>query len=112
MSPTIDVLPGTLEMLLLKTLSGGTAMHGFEVLGWIRDATDGQLVIEEGALYPALHRMEKRGWLTAEWGVSDKGRRAKYYGITRAGRKQLAREEAAWTRYQRAWDRIALAVTP
>lgn len=111
MPAPVDVVPGTLEMLLLKTLSPGTRMHGFEILRWIRDATEGALVIEEGALYPALHRMERRGWLEAEWGVSEKGRRAKYYGITAAGRAELGREEAQWARYARAWDRIVMAVS-
>lgn len=110
MSETIEVVSGTLEMLVLKTLSRGEALHGFEILRWIRDTTRGALVIEEGALYPALHRMERRGWLNGEWGVSEKGRRAKYYGITAAGRKRLADEEVRWTRYVRAWDEIATAV--
>ena len=112
MGATIDVLSGTLEMLVLKTLSRGEALHGFEILRWIRDTTDGALVIEEGALYPALHRLERRGWLASEWGVSEKGRRAKYYGITAEGRSGLAAEESRWTRYVRAWDQIAAAVRP
>lgn len=112
MAEGVDVVRGTLEMLVLKTLSRGEALHGFEVLRWIRDTTEGALVIEEGALYPALHRMERRGWLKAEWGVSEKGRRAKYYRITAAGRAELAREEARWTRYLRAWEQIAVAVRP
>ncbi|HUG40332.1 MAG TPA: PadR family transcriptional regulator [Longimicrobiales bacterium] len=110
MSEAIDVVSGTLELLVLKTLSRGEALHGFEILRWLRDTTGGALVIEEGALYPALHRMERRGWLQAEWGVSEKGRRAKYYGITAEGRAGLAREEGRWTRYVRAWDQIARAV--
>ncbi|MBW3552466.1 MAG: PadR family transcriptional regulator [Gemmatimonadetes bacterium] len=112
MGESVEVVRGTLEMLVLKTLSRGEALHGFEVLRWIRDTTEGALVIEEGALYPALHRMERRGWLKAEWGVSEKGRRAKYYRITAAGRAELAREEARWTRYLRAWEQIAVAVRP
>lgn len=110
MGESIDVVRGTLELLVLKTLSRDEALHGFEILRWLRETTDGALNIEEGALYPALHRMERRGWLGAEWGVSEKGRRAKYYRITAAGRTQLAREEARWTRYLRAWDQIAMAV--
>lgn len=106
---SLDVIQGTLELLVLKTLSRGEALHGFEVLRWLRDATDGELLVEEGALYPALHRMERRGWLTAEWGVSEKGRRAKYYTITAAGRAELRHEEARWLRYVRAWEKIALA---
>lgn len=110
-TPSIDVIPGTLEMLLLKTLSRGESMHGFEILRWLRDTTGGALDIEEGALYPALHRMEKRGWLEADWGVSEKGRRAKYYALTASGAVELGREEARWTRYLSAWDQIAMAVT-
>ena len=112
MAEGVEVVRGTLELLVLKTLSPGEALHGFEVLRWIRDTTEGALVVEEGALYPALHRMEGRGWLKAEWGVSEKGRRAKYYRITAAGRAELAREEARWTRYLRAWEQIAVAVRP
>lgn len=109
MTQSVDVVQGTLELLLLKTLSRGEAMHGFEVLRWIRNTTEGALEVEEGALYPALHRMERRGWLASEWGVSEKGRRAKYYSLTSAGRAELLREEARWTRYVQAWDRIAMA---
>jgi PadR family transcriptional regulator PadR len=105
----IDVIPGTLELLLLKTLSRGYAMHGFEILDWIGESTDGQLLLEEGALYPALHRMEKRRWIRGEWNISEKGRRAKYYTITAAGRAELVREERAWLRYLQAWEQIALA---
>lgn len=95
----LHLLQGTLEHLVLQTLNQGDTMHGFEVLEWIRSTTGGELVIEEGALYPALHRMEKRGWLAAEWGVSPKGRRAKYYRLTKNGRAALASEEAKWGRY-------------
>ncbi len=82
-------------------------MHGFEVLEWIRNTTSGELVIEEGALYPALHRMEKRGWLVADWAVSPKGRRAKYYRLTKKGHAALAREEAKWGRYVEAVAKVA-----
>jgi PadR family transcriptional regulator, regulatory protein PadR len=105
----IDVIHGTLELLLLKTLSRGQAMHGFEILNWIHESTDGQLLLEEGALYPALHRMEKRRWIRGEWNISEKGRRAKYYTITATGRAELVREERAWLRYLQAWEKIALA---
>lgn len=102
----LQLLKGTLELLVLKTLAGNDEMHGFEILDWIRDTTDDELVVEEGALYPALHRMEKRGWLESEWGVSEKGRRAKYYRLTSAGRKAVASEEATWDRYVAAVARI------
>ncbi len=71
--------------------------------------TSGELLVEEGALYPALHRMERRGWIEGEWGVSEKGRRAKFYRITPAGRAQLSKQESAWTRYIGAWEAIARA---
>lgn len=105
----MDVVRGTLELLVLKTLSRGEAMHGFAVLEWIGAATEGELQIEEGALYPALHRLEKKGCVKGVWQVSEKGRRAKYYGLTALGRRQLVREEAEWLRYLRAWERIAAA---
>jgi PadR family transcriptional regulator, regulatory protein PadR len=105
----VDVVQGTLELLVLKTLSRGEAMHGFGILRWLTEVTDGELTVEEGALYPALHRLERRGWLAGEWGVSEKGRRAKYYVITTRGRAELKQEEARWTRYLVAWQRIAAA---
>jgi PadR family transcriptional regulator, regulatory protein PadR len=107
----VDVVQGTLELLVLKTLSRGEAMHGFAILRWLTEVTDGELEVEEGALYPALHRLERRGWLIAEWGVSEKGRRAKYYALTPRGRTELKREEAQWTRYLTAWSRIAEAAS-
>lgn len=108
---SIVVMPGTLELLLLKTLGRGVAMHGFEILRWLRDATDGELLVEEGALYPALHRLEKRRWIQGEWNISEKGRRAKYYTITASGRGELVREEKQWLRYLAAWEKIALAAS-
>jgi transcriptional regulator len=109
--PRTEVLPGTLQLILLKTLSRAEAMHGFQILRWIRDTTDGELLVEEGALYPALHRLERRRWVRAEWRISEKGRRAKYYEITAQGRAQLVREESEWLRHVRAWEKIALAAT-
>ena len=95
--------------MLVKTLSRGAAMHGFEILRWISEQTEGELLVEEGALYPALHRMEKRRWIKGEWNICEKGRRAKYYAVTSAGRTELARGERDWLRYLKAWERIALA---
>jgi transcriptional regulator len=86
-------------------------MHGFAVGRWIRTVTDDALTIEEGALYPALHRMERRGWIVAEWGITDNNRRAKYYQLTRLGRDQLRREESSWTRYVAAVGKI-MTVAP
>ena len=105
---SVDLLQGTLEFLILKTLSWDP-MHGFAIGRWIRKTTDDALEIEEGALYPALHRMERRGWIEAEWGVTSNNRRAKFYAITRLGRDQLRREESSWTRYVAAVSKIMAA---
>ncbi len=102
----IDLIQGTLEFLILQTLSSGEPRHGFGVLRWIRDATGGALSIEEGALYPALHRIERRGWVESEWGLSEKNRKARYYTLTTAGREHLAREETGWREYVRTVNRI------
>lgn len=95
----VNLLQGTLEFLILEALKGGEARHGFAVLSWIRDASQGALEIEEGALYPALHRLERKGWLKSEWGLSEKNRKAKFYALTSAGEKHLAREEVNWGEY-------------
>ena len=97
----LDLLQGTLDLLILKTLTWGPR-HGYAVASWIRETTDQRLQIEEGALYTALHRMEKRGWLEAEWGLSENNRRAKYYQLTSQGRKQLRAKTALWTDYAAA----------
>lgn len=107
MTDQLAVVRGTLELLVLNTLADANPMHGFAILDWIRESTRDALLIEEGALYPALHRMEERGWLAAEWAVSEKGRRAKYYSLTAAGKKALVREEARWSRYVEAMDQVA-----
>ena len=99
MGEALTVVQGTLELLVLKTLAARAPMHGFAILDWIRDSTDDALVVEDGALYPALRRMEKRGWLESAWGVSEKGRRARYYELTPAGRSALDREQTRWERY-------------
>ena len=103
----LPLVQGTLELLVLKTLDAVDEAHGFAILDFIRAATREQLLIEEGALYPALHRMEERGWLTSDWGVSEKGRRAKYYSLTKAGRSALERETKRWSAYVDAVARIA-----
>jgi PadR family transcriptional regulator, regulatory protein PadR len=94
----IDLLQGTLDMLILKALSWNS-MHGYGISSWLEQMTNAALMVEEGSLYPALHRMAKRGWVKAEWGVSENNRRAKYYSLTAAGRKQLVAEAAAWDRF-------------
>ena len=100
-APDLDLLRGTLDLLILKTLSWGP-MHGLAVTRWIERVTSQRLQVEEGALYPALHRMEQRGWLDAEWGYTDNNRKAKFYRLTTAGRRQLAAELSKWSRYTEA----------
>lgn len=101
----VDYLHGTLETLILKTLTGGP-LHGYGIARWIEEATDAALPVEEGSLYPALYRMERRGWVEAEWGTSELGRRAKFYRLTRVGRHQLASDTAAWTAFAAAVNRV------
>lgn len=97
--PTNGPVQGTLELLILKTLLNGEEMHGFAILEWMRATTDDVLVVEDGALYHALHRMLKRGWVASDWGVSEKGRRARYYRLTKAGHEAAAQEQAKWAVY-------------
>lgn len=96
-----DILRGTLDLLVLKALSRGTA-HGYGVARWIEFATGDVLAVGEGTLYPALHRLEERGWISAEWGVSENNRRAKYYTLTSRGRSRLRIEATNWQRYAKA----------
>lgn len=103
-----DLLQGTLGILILKALLPGSA-HGYAVARWIEDATADVLRIEEGSLYPALRRLEDRGWVTAEWGLSENNRRAKFYTLTAAGRKHLRNEAAVWLRYSQAVTRVLRA---
>lgn len=100
-----ELLRDTLDMLILRTLKRGP-MHGYAIAESIEQRSEEDLRIEEGALYPALHRLELRGWLASEWGVSGNNRRAKYYRLTAAGRKQLAAETAHWHRMTTAIARI------
>ena len=99
-APT-EVLRGTLDLLILRAASWRPA-HGYAIARWIEQATDDVLRIEEGSLYPALHRLEARGWIEAEWGASENNRRAKYYALTPKGRAQLRVETATWTRFAKA----------
>ena len=94
----MDVLQGTLDMMVLKALTWGP-MHGYSVLGWLRQTTDGELRIEDAALYPSLHRLEARDLIESEWGLSDNKRRAKFYRLTPDGRKALRAESESWGRY-------------
>jgi PadR family transcriptional regulator, regulatory protein PadR len=89
-------LHGALDLLILKTLSQLGSMHGYGIVMHIRRVSDERLMVEEGSLYPALHRMEQHGWVRASWAVTDYGRKAKWYALTRAGREQLAKSEKNW----------------
>jgi len=104
----MDVLQGTLDMLILQTLQWGP-QHGLGIAQAIRRKSEELLRIEAGSLYPALHRLEQQGWLSSDWKVSDKGQRAKYYRVTRSGKKQLAAEQGKWERLLRA---IQLVMQP
>ena len=101
-------LQGTLDLLVLKALAWGPR-HGYDVARWVRETTHDDLRIEEGALYTALHRMEQRRWLAAEWGLSENNRRAKYYQLTAAGRRELRAQTAAFSRYAAAMFRVLQA---
>jgi PadR family transcriptional regulator, regulatory protein PadR len=101
-----DRLQGTLDMLVLKALASQGRMHGYAITLRIEDVSSNVLRLEEGSLYPALHRMTQSGWLRAEWGASENNRRARYYSITPAGRKQLAEEEENWERLTEAVTRV------
>jgi transcriptional regulator len=100
-----DRLHGTLDALVLKTLSSGPR-HGYAIARWLEETTADAIQVEEGSLYPALYRMEKRGWIEAEWGTSEIGRKAKIYRLTNAGRKQLRLETAEWSHFASAVSRV------
>ena len=101
----LDLVQGTLDVLILKTLSWAP-MHGYAIARWIKERTDAVILVEEGALYPALHRLERRGLIDAEWGVSENNRKAKYYQLTARGRQQLRAEMSAWSRYVEAVGKV------
>ena len=98
-----ELLQGTLDMLILRAVSHGP-LHGYGIIQRIRQLSDEMLAVEQGSLYPALYRMEQKGWVSSKWEVNETGRRAKFYAITRAGRRRLEAEEAGW-------DRLVLAVS-
>jgi len=102
------LLHGTLDALILKTLTAGPR-HGYAIAKFIEDASEETVVVEEGSLYPALYRMERRGWLEAEWGESELGRRAKLYRLTGAGRQQLEAEMATWRRFSTGVSKVLLS---
>lgn len=101
----LELMPGTADVLVLQTLAWGP-MHGFAVAGWIRRRTEGVLALEDAPLYKALHRLERQGYVAAEWGLSEHNRRARYYQLTPAGRAQLRAEVATWRRYAAAVFRV------
>ena len=101
----LDLLQGTLDLLILKALSWGPA-HGYAVARWLEQLTDKVLLVGEGSLYPALHRLEGRGWIESEWRLSERNRRAKFYKLTPAGRKQLSAETETWRRFTGAVELI------
>jgi transcriptional regulator len=104
--PRNDILQGTLQLLVLKTLASQSMMHGYAITTHIHDVSKELLRVEEGSLYPALHRMEQDGWIRAEWGVTDKNREARFYSLTAQGRKQLAQEEENWSRLTEGVRRV------
>jgi transcriptional regulator len=106
----MDMILGTLDVLILRGLSWGPK-HGYAVARWIEESSKGSLTVLDGALYTALHRMEDRGWIAAEWGVSPLGRRAKFYRLTPVGKKQLQSETQEWTDYVVAVGRVLKTTT-
>ena len=111
MATPVDLLQGTLDVLVLKALSWGPR-HGHGVARVIRDSTSGTLEVTDGSLYVALHRLEERRLVDSEWGLSDKGKRARFYRLTTAGRRQLKTETASWQRYVQTVTRLLTATTP
>src|SRR5688500_17693991 len=106
MPPTeLELLQGTLDVLVLKTLTWGPR-HGYAIARWVRETTDQALSIEDGALYTSLHRMEKRGWLDSEWGLNDQNRRVKHYVLTASGRRALTAQTDQWQRYVVAVSKV------
>lgn len=105
MRSDLDLVQGTLDVLILKTLSWGPR-HGYAVAQWIRRTSAEELRVDDGALYTALHRLEEKRWLRAEWGVSENNRRAKFYALTAAGKRELAAQAERWTRYTAAVSRV------
>src|ERR1700758_5009215 len=106
MKPKAEVLQGTLDMVVLNTLDTMGAMHGYAIAQRIQQVSQDVLQLNQGTLYPALLRLEQQGWIAAEWGVSENNRRARYYSITRSGKKQLATERDKWSRISGAIERL------
>jgi PadR family transcriptional regulator, regulatory protein PadR len=106
-----ELRKGALDVLILKTVSWGPA-HGYAISRWIRETTGGALIVEEGALYPALHRMEQKGWVASEWRLSDTNRRVKAYRVTPAGARQLRAEASSWARFAAAMAQVLDGTRP
>ena len=105
MTTRLDLLQGTLDLLILRTLESG-ARHGWAISERIQETSRDVLQVNQGSLYPALHRLEQQGWIASEWGVSELGRRARFYELTAAGRKQLREETQQWTQFSAAVGRV------
>jgi len=105
-SNRVDLLQGTLDLLILRTLQDNSAKHGWDIAERIEQISQHVLEVNQGSLYPALHRLEHQGWIKAEWGVSELGRRARFYRLTPLGRKQLAEETEDWERLSAAINRV------
>jgi transcriptional regulator len=105
---SLDLVRGTLDLMILKTLTWGP-LHGYAIVSAIKDFTGGSLLVEEGALYPALYRMEAKGWIEAEWGLSSNNRKAKYYSLTTKGRKHFQAQQSAWNAYAAAVGKLLSA---
>jgi transcriptional regulator len=107
----VSLMRGTLDLLILKALNWGP-QHGYAVAEWIEQATGSTLLVEEGTLYPALHRLERKGWIEAEWGLSENNRRAKFYHLSRTGRAHLHAGTSSWQRFVEAAGRALRATAP
>jgi PadR family transcriptional regulator, regulatory protein PadR len=104
-TPSLSLLQGTLDLLVLRAVQK-TPAHGYAISRWVRERTEGVIAIEDAALYQALHRLEARGWVESEWGLSENNRKAKYYSLTAEGRRQLRSEASAFTRYAAAMFKV------
>lgn len=107
----LDVLRGTLDLLILKALTWGPR-HGYAIADWIAEVTEATLLVEEGTLYPALHRLQRKGWVQSEWGLSGNNRKAKFYRLSARGRNQLRIEASSWQRYVEAVTKALGATAP
>jgi PadR family transcriptional regulator, regulatory protein PadR len=107
----VNLMRGTLDLLILKAVSWGPR-HGYAIAEWIEQATGADVLVAEGTLYPALHRLERRGWIDAEWGVSENNRRAKFYSLARAGAARLRAGTTSWTRFVEAASRALRSTAP